>query len=130
MSKHLIVVYGTLKRGEGNCNYFLGSEKYIKDVITLPKYRIYDNGSFPMMIEDDEHGTAINCELWEVSGKALKELDRLEGCPHMYKRKTIDIEGMSEKIQGYIYQGNIDNYIDCSPAWYKKTKPKTVSNNV
>lgn len=116
MKKHLVFVYGTLKRGYYN-NRLLEGQEFVGEAITEPKYRLYDLGSFPGLVEDNEKGKAIKGEVWRVDEKVIPRLDMLEGTPHLYRREFIDIAGMDEKVQGYIFNRSLDGCDECSPVW-------------
>lgn len=111
-----IFVYGTLKKGGCN-NFLLKNDEFLREVVTRPIYRLYDNGSYPMLIEDSKSGKAIQGELWSVSKATVARLDRLEGVPHLYQRKNIEIDGESDCIEGYVYQRSVSHYQECSPVW-------------
>lgn len=122
MVMSLIFVYGTLKRGERNCQHFLKKEEYVRDAVTKPCYRLYDNGSYPLLLEDEETGKAIQGELWRVSARTIASLDRLEGVPYLYKREYLKIMDVDEPVQGYIYQDSVELFRECSPVWRKWTE--------
>ena len=77
--KKKVFVYGTLKSGHGNSKYFLEND----ESVCLGKCTIDGNftmvnlGAFPGVIPTGNN--TIHGEVWEVSEKVSKRLDRLEG---------------------------------------------------
>jgi len=72
-----VFVYGTLMEDEPN-NYLLGRDaRWIGDGETKPIYTLYDMKYFPAMVFGGN--TSIKGEVYEVSEKALNNLDHLEG---------------------------------------------------
>lgn len=84
----LVCVYGTLKEGFGNHRLLRDSEK-LGEFKTNPVFTMLHLGGFPGIIEKGE--TEITCEIYKVvDDNILTSLDRLEGYPTFYNRKTID----------------------------------------
>jgi gamma-glutamylcyclotransferase (GGCT)/AIG2-like uncharacterized protein YtfP len=80
MGKHLIFVYGTLKKNCRNNNY-LSDAKYIGLAETTEKYSMREHSfHYPAVIESEQE-YYIKGELWLCSDRTLKLLDRLEGIP-------------------------------------------------
>jgi len=108
MAKHLIFVYGTLKRGWGN-NAIIHDQKFVDTAITSPDFQMYTLGGFPGVVLGDNH---ILGEVWEVDDVAFDRCDRLEGHPNFYKRKQIFValDKNEELVEAwiYIYQGNVE----------------------
>ena len=105
--KHMIFVYGTLKRGFGN-NRLLSGSKFVGEARTEGKFALYESG-IPFVIED-EQVSQVSGEVYEVDEKTLSRLDRLEGHPNWYCRKMVNISvnnkdpGELEKmIKAWIY---------------------------
>lgn len=99
MTKHHVIVYGTLKRGRGN-HHRLEKAKFLGEVVTEPKFTMYDLGYFPGVRK--EGSTAIHGELYEINDLEFKSLDSLEGYPHLYVREQIRIPGRTETPWIYI----------------------------
>lgn len=113
---YLVFVYGSLKRNYYN-HRLLETSEFIGEATTKPFYRLYNLGSFPGLKEDNENGKAIQGELYLVNDETLKRLDRLEGTPHFYIRKDLQIENIDEQVQGYIFNQDVSWYDECSPKW-------------
>jgi gamma-glutamylcyclotransferase (GGCT)/AIG2-like uncharacterized protein YtfP len=114
--KKLVFVYGTLKSGYHN-NRLLEEEEFVGEAVTKPLYRLWDVGAFPGLTEDFENGKAIQGELWRVSPECVVRLDRLEGTPYLYRREVLQIEGVTEEVQGYIFNRDYSRLEECSPVW-------------
>lgn len=114
--KYLVFTYGTLKKNYYN-HHLLETSEFIGNAVTKPFYRLYNLGSFPGLKEDKKNGKAIQGELYLVNDETLKRLDRLEGTPYLYVRKDLQIENVSEQVQGYIFNQEVNDYDECSPKW-------------
>lgn len=109
MSKHLIFVYGTLKRGWGN-NAIIHDQTFMSEAITLEhKFSMFSLGGFPGVVAGDKQ---IKGELWEVDDTAFARCDRLEGHPNFYKRELIHVnnDAWTDTVEAwiYIYQGSVE----------------------
>lgn len=88
MTKHLVYVYGTLKAGYWNSG-LLAKAKFLGAAITVSDgFTMYDGG-FPYVVPDGLN--RIKGEVYEVDDNVLANLDRLEGVPHHYIRKEVDV---------------------------------------
>ena len=88
----LVGVYGTLKKGKGNHQNYLGKTEFLRNA-EVKGFRLFENG-IPFAVEDDTSPYNICIEVYNVTDKAtLIELDRLEGHPDFYERKVFDVEG-------------------------------------
>ena len=47
-----VFLYGTLKRG-GCRSHVLKDQRFLGEAMTVPKYRMYDTGSYPALVEDE-----------------------------------------------------------------------------
>lgn len=95
-----LFVYGTLKRGHGN-NRVLGttSEWLCDDV--LPGARMWTIG-YPVV--KLEGAGEVKGEVWRVNdASVLRNLDRLEGHPHSYRRTPVVLKS-GDMVQTYIWQ--------------------------
>jgi gamma-glutamylcyclotransferase (GGCT)/AIG2-like uncharacterized protein YtfP len=82
-------VYGTLLAGESNHPY-LEHARLVAEAKTDPAFRLYDLGPYPRLVVVGSH--AVVGEVYEVDEPTLAMLDRLEGNPRFYVRKTIILE--------------------------------------
>lgn len=89
-----LFVYGTLKKRHGN-HGVLGNSVFLGEAVTVSReFNMYDGG-FPFVTDfknDEENLGSIVGELYETSDKRiLHNLDRLEGYPHLYDKREIDV---------------------------------------
>jgi gamma-glutamylcyclotransferase (GGCT)/AIG2-like uncharacterized protein YtfP len=98
-----LFVYGTLKRGHTN-HSLLNEARYLCDASTDNNYTLFVGG-LPCLVEAAGKG-AVG-ELYEIDEGTLYKLDRLEGHPRFYERKTITVyetdSGHEVKAYAYIY---------------------------
>jgi gamma-glutamylcyclotransferase (GGCT)/AIG2-like uncharacterized protein YtfP len=81
----LVLVYGTLKRGQPNHHQLAGSA--FCGAASLPKLALYNLGPFPMAVASDDPNTCLHGELYAVHPTQLAALDRFEGSPRLYERQ-------------------------------------------
>ena len=97
-----VFIYGSLKIGFHN-NYILHQVGAIKrhDVVTRePDFELISLGSFPGLLHKYP-GYLIFGELWDVDDEGITVLDRLEGHPNFYKRETISLLDINDKVITY-----------------------------
>ena len=86
---HLVFVYGTLR--QGCCNHFLlEGARCVGAGKTAGQYAMYV-ASVPFVVKDAAVCQIVG-EVYEVDEKTLRNLDLLEGEPHMYAREQVEIE--------------------------------------
>ena len=106
MSKVIVAVYGSLKKGRGNHQHFLKDAEVIGEGVTQNKFKMLSMGAFPGLIDSTEPDNTANVvvEVYQVDSDSFKSLDRLEGYPHFYTRRqeTILLSN-DKKIQAWIY---------------------------
>lgn len=97
-----IIVYGSLRRKQGNSHWMTNATWLGDDVIS--GYALYDLGEYPAAV----HGEGeIYCEVYRISAGILAELDALKSHPRDYKRELINTAYGSAWI--YIYQHSVDS---------------------
>lgn len=82
----LLLVYGTLKRGQANHQQLAGSPflgETRLDQLVLHDLGPYDLGPFPMAVPGDGH---LIGELYRVDRERWPALDHFEGVPRLYRR--------------------------------------------
>ena len=87
--KTRIFVYGTLRRGEV-AHKLLANASFIGEGRTTAHFQLLDLGDYPGMTEGGM--TSVMGEVYEVDETLLGVLDRYEGYPELYDRKTIHLE--------------------------------------
>ena len=101
--KHLIWVYGTLKRGKGNHRFLSeGGATFLGNARTEPAFTMLHLGGFPGVVRAGK--TVVHGELYEVNDEILGRLDRLEGHPNFYQRQQLSVvleDGSTKGTEGY-----------------------------
>jgi gamma-glutamylcyclotransferase (GGCT)/AIG2-like uncharacterized protein YtfP len=120
MATRILFVYGTLKRGLRNHNFLLGQD-FLGEAQTALRYRLYDRGSFPCMVENPRQGVAVRGELWRVDEAAIPRLDEFEEVPDLFSRREIHVVGFSAPVFAYLYQRDIAGMEDCGDSWPKSS---------
>jgi len=87
-------------KGCGNHHFVIGT-KFLGEGETVNEYGLYVDG-LPYVSENDEIST-IKGELYQVSNRKLEQIDMLEGHPHFYERKLVDIDVGGETHEAYLY---------------------------
>ncbi len=86
----LFFVYGTLKRGHHN-NMVLQTSRFMGAATTVDKLALKIDG-LPYLI-DQPSEFQVDGEVFSVrSAEVASNLDRLEGHPHFYQRRQIDVK--------------------------------------
>lgn len=100
--KHVIFVYGTLKRACHNYPILQSfSHRFLSEGKTGNEYSLYVS-YLPFLVK--EPGTGVNGELFLIDDEALEALDRLEGHPHNYKRTPVKITiSTGEVVEAWAY---------------------------
>lgn len=86
--KHLVFVYGTLKRGFSN-HFFLEGARCRGRARTREHYALYE-GEYPFVFRKERVGP-IYGEVYEVDTQTLMKLDRLEEHPDYYCRDQVEV---------------------------------------
>jgi gamma-glutamylcyclotransferase (GGCT)/AIG2-like uncharacterized protein YtfP len=101
----LLFVYGTLKRG--GCRHGpLAGQRFRGETCTRPGYILYDLGEYPGLTAGADSVVAVQGEVYEVEEALLPWLDTVEGAPGWFKREPIAVEGFTEPVWAYFYQGD------------------------
>jgi gamma-glutamylcyclotransferase (GGCT)/AIG2-like uncharacterized protein YtfP len=97
----LVAVYGTLQTGEENYARFLsGRTPPFLGFVEIP-YRMYANGTYPMLVPS-EAKNRVFIEVFEVDEGKLRELDALEG-PYDYWRETVHLHEYGRDVEIYVH---------------------------
>lgn len=86
MNKHLVFVYGTLRRGGAN-NYMLAEANFLGRYTTEPRYTMFRLGHHPAVVARGD--TAIVGEIYRVNDEVFQLLDELECYPTVFSRQKI-----------------------------------------
>ena len=87
--RHLVFVYGTLKRGQRNA-YYLAAAEFVDEFVTSDKFWMYEFDDYPAVCE--QGSDAIHGELYRVTDAQFASLDELEWYPDFYQRIVISTE--------------------------------------
>ena len=93
-----VFVYGTLLAGEPNHRLLTGA-RLVAEARTKPAFELRDLGAFPGLVRGGEH--AVAGEVYEVDEATLAALDRLEGHPRFYERRTVRLED-GDEVAAYV----------------------------
>ncbi|MEL6373026.1 MAG: gamma-glutamylcyclotransferase family protein [Pseudomonadota bacterium] len=97
-SRHLVFVYGTLKRGYPNHVPDRDGERFIGNARTLHAYPLVSTGRWHIVVLVDEagRGERVEGELFELDEAALARWDDLESVhlPDGYVRLAIPVESL------------------------------------
>lgn len=93
MAEHKVFVYGSLKRGRGNHRLLQGAQFLGPAQTDEDTFRMYDLGAYPGIVHEHGPNHPVKGEVYLVDDDTLKDLDRLEGYPGFYNRKTITVYG-------------------------------------
>lgn len=143
MGKHLIFVYGTLKKGFVRHRALL-DQSYIGIAKTEPKYGMYGYGGYPALVDKDlaeQSGLTAEKrlfgELYEVDDTCIQELDKIEGTDRgLFERREISLGeitmtslptdeavwiGLTRKVaQTYFFKKKLSGAADCGFLWTQK----------
>lgn len=113
MSKKIVFVYGSLKRGFYNEHFLKDAKLISKEATTQEKYELYPSSDyfFPYLFSEIDYDKSrhINGELYEVDDKFLNDtLDLLEGVDKgLYSRSSCDVRSASgSDFKAEIYIAN------------------------
>lgn len=126
MNKHLVFVYGTLRRGSaGAMSGRFSGAKFIADAQVSGS--LYDLGAYPGLLVDEPNSLVIG-EVYEVDDETLNELDDFEASSH-YRRKQVEISFGSDRNVCWVYEPNPEFYslrkLIASGDWIEYAKTKT-----
>lgn len=135
MKKHLVSVYGSLRKKQSNYEYYLSSSIYKGTFSTEPEYTLHSLSFYPGLKLNGN--TSVVMEVYEVDEKTLETLNRLEGYRPGEKSSfydRIEINTPWGKAFTYIYVNELSKEsIVESGDWVKyKNKEKSwfsVTNN-
>src|SRR5687768_599279 len=128
MNKHLVFVYGTLRRGgPGAMSIRFPKAQFVTDAVV--RGSLYDLGAYPGLLLDKSNSSVVG-EIYEVDDQLLSELDDFEASSH-YCRRQVDVSVGDYSKSSWIYvpEGGPDFYSDgtlvVSGDWteYARGKP-------
>ena len=103
MNKHLVFVYGTLRRGgAGAMLERFPNARFIADAKVGGS--LYDLGAYPGLLLNESNST-VTGEVYEVDDQTLNELDDFEASTN-YWRKQVEILLGAQSRMGWTYEPN------------------------
>jgi len=99
-----IFVYGSLKQN-GKLHSYLGNSEFLGYALTCEKYPLVPSrlGWYPYLIDKPKRGYFIKGELYKITLRTVKRLDRLEEAPHYYRRKEICVKIGCKTTKAWTY---------------------------
>jgi gamma-glutamylcyclotransferase (GGCT)/AIG2-like uncharacterized protein YtfP len=126
MNKHLVFVYGTLRRGgAGAMSIRFPDSKFIAEAQVSGS--LYDVGAYPGLLLD-ESGPSVVGEVYEVGDETLGELDDFEASSR-YRRKQVEIPFGTGRRACWVYEPDPEYYslrtLITSGDWTEYARTKT-----
>ncbi|MBA3247259.1 MAG: gamma-glutamylcyclotransferase [Pyrinomonadaceae bacterium] len=126
MNKHLVFVYGTLRRGGLRAMPMIFPAATFIDTATV-QGRLYDFGTYPGLLLDESNSSVVG-EVYEVDDETLNKLDAIEADSH-YWRKQVELSVGGRRQIGWVYVYNPQFYSRLilieSGDWIEYAKTKT-----
>jgi gamma-glutamylcyclotransferase (GGCT)/AIG2-like uncharacterized protein YtfP len=126
MDKHLVFVYGTLRRGDArSMSIRFPSSKFITDATV--RGSLYDLGAYPGLLLN-ESDSPVTGEVYEVDEETLKRLDEFEASSN-YLRKQVEIPLGAHTRLCWAYEPDPEFYslqtVITSGDWIEYARMKT-----
>jgi gamma-glutamylcyclotransferase (GGCT)/AIG2-like uncharacterized protein YtfP len=126
MNKHLVFVYGTLRRGcAGEMSVRFPDAKFIAEAQVSGS--LYDLGAYPGLLLDESNSLVIG-EVYEVDDELLSKLDDFEASSN-YRRKQVEISPGIDSRPCWIYEPDPEFYslrtLITSGDWIEYARTKT-----
>lgn len=126
MNKHLVFVYGTLRRGSaGAMSLRFPDSKFIAEAQVSGS--LYDLGAYPGLILN-ESGSMVVGEVYEVDDELLKKLDEFEASSN-YLREQFEISFDTQRKLCWTYEPDPEFYslrtLIASGDWIEYARTKT-----
>ena len=126
MNKHLVFVYGTLRRGSArSMSIRFPNSKFMADAKVNGS--LYDLGAYPGLLLNPSNSLVIG-EVYEVDDEILNQLDDFEASSN-YGRKQVEISFGAHQRIGWTYEPNPESYsphkLITSGDWIEYARTKT-----
>lgn len=125
MDKHLVFVYGTLRRGGARAmSIRFPNSKFIADATVSGS--LYDLGAYPGLLLNESNSLVVG-EVYAVDDEILNKLDDIEASSY-YWRKQVEVSLDTHRSKCWIYEPDPEFYshrtLITSGDWieYAKTK--------
>jgi gamma-glutamylaminecyclotransferase len=117
MTRTILFVYGTLKRGMKS-HHLLAGQEFLGEATTMPLYRLYGFGWHPGMVIETYNGLEVKGELWAVDPETLAKLDEYEGVADLwYRRGKVAVRDCFEPVEAYFFNGTIQPGTASGAEW-------------
>lgn len=117
--RHLLFVYGSLKRGKPS-HRLLAGQTFVADARTVGGYRMYELDGYPGMVRDGAQSDFVTGELWSVTDECRRELDRFEGLDvGLYRREPTPLAAPHEacNAEAYVFAQSTAGRKPLGPIW-------------
>src|SRR6266852_2858014 len=127
MNKHLVFVYGTLRRGSVRAmSIRFPRSRFVADAKVSGS--LYDLGAYPGLLLNESNSLVIG-EVYEVDDEILNKLDEIEASSY-YWRKQVEVSlGSTLRKTCWIYEPKPESYsprtLITSGDWIEYAKTKT-----
>ncbi len=126
MNKHLVFVYGTLRRGDArSMSVRFPDSKFIAEAQVSGS--LYDLGAYPGLLLNESNSSVLG-EVYEVDDETLKKLDDFEASSY-YWRKQVEISLGAHRKACWTYEPDPEFYslrtLITSGDWIEYAKTKT-----
>lgn len=126
MGKHLVFVYGTLRRGgAGAMSARFPGSKFVADAEVSGA--LYDLGAHPGLLLGESDSPVVG-EVYEVDDELLRELDDFEASSH-YRRRRVEISLGADARACWVYEPSPEFYslrtLITSGDWIEYAATKT-----
>ena len=126
MNKHLVFVYGSLRRGgAGALSIRFPNSKFVADAKVSGS--LYDLGAYPGLLLSESDSVVVG-EVYEVDDEILNKLDNFEASSNYY-RKQVEISLGNQRKMCWTYEPNPEFYslrtLITSGDWLEYAKTKT-----
>lgn len=124
--KHLIFIYGSLRRGSaGAMSVRFPNSRFID--YAQVSGSLYDLGSYPGLLLNEPNSTVVG-EVYEIDDELLKQLDEFEASSH-YVRKELEITLGTQTRKCWTYEPDPEFYslrtLIPSGDWIEYVRMKT-----
>jgi gamma-glutamylcyclotransferase (GGCT)/AIG2-like uncharacterized protein YtfP len=126
VNKHLVFVYGTLRRGSvGAISIRFPNSQFVADARVSGS--LYDLGAYPGLLLNESNSWVIG-EVYEVDDQTLNKLDDFEAASN-YRRKQVEISFDTGRRTCWTYEPNPElcsrRTLIRSGDWIEYAKTKT-----
>lgn len=108
--RHLVFVYGLLKRGF-SLHHHLSTAEFLGEAVTAPDYLLVDCQEYPGLrhASSRSEGISVQGELFRVDSAVLSQLDVVEGVDEgLYRREPVQLAepSIDQNVWAWFYANN------------------------